>query len=256
MKAIQKTHVRASVKIVVTSILLGCAVTAQAASISFITSWSTTRSISSGSNTDNRSDSLNDYDYRYISQFDASLGTLQSIGVNLNSMSLYSGANANFRDDTLWSTVGGYQALQNMRVSFAMPGFSFTRYGSPATRSDGCSYTSGLTSSSSCSTSISGVTYGLASYSATLTNSTALAGFTGLASTLINIYQYATLYTNETDGDNGYVNSRSGKVSASGSIQITYNYAPPAPVPLPAAVWLFGSGLLGLAGIAGRRAVC
>jgi|GEM_PF-3155854 len=41
----------------------------------------------------------------------------------------------------------------------------------------------------------------------------------------------------------------SGAVVASG----TFNYAQPAPIPLPTAFWLFGSGLIGLAGVARRK---
>jgi hypothetical protein len=37
-------------------------------------------------------------------------------------------------------------------------------------------------------------------------------------------------------------------------LSFTSNGSPP-PVPLPAAFWLLGSGLLGLAGVARRRAV-
>ncbi|MDH5570797.1 MAG: VPLPA-CTERM sorting domain-containing protein [Gammaproteobacteria bacterium] len=39
-----------------------------------------------------------------------------------------------------------------------------------------------------------------------------------------------------------------------GSVEITYDYTPTvSAVPVPAAIWLFGSGLIGLAGIARRR---
>ncbi|TKB72383.1 MAG: VPLPA-CTERM sorting domain-containing protein [Nitrospira sp.] len=38
-----------------------------------------------------------------------------------------------------------------------------------------------------------------------------------------------------------------------GKVVGTFSFQTPAPVPLPAAVWLFGSGLIGLVGIARRR---
>jgi hypothetical protein len=41
------------------------------------------------------------------------------------------------------------------------------------------------------------------------------------------------------------------EVSANGTLTVGN---PPPPVPLPAAVWLFGSGLLGLLGVGRRRA--
>lgn len=44
-------------------------------------------------------------------------------------------------------------------------------------------------------------------------------------------------------------------LSASGDLVYTVPGSGPPPVPLPAAVWLFGSGLLGLAGIGRRKSV-
>lgn len=42
-------------------------------------------------------------------------------------------------------------------------------------------------------------------------------------------------------------------LDTNGNLTIAGNGAPPPPVPLPAAVWLFGSGLLGLFGVSRRR---
>jgi hypothetical protein len=43
----------------------------------------------------------------------------------------------------------------------------------------------------------------------------------------------------------------SATLGADGTLTITGNST--APVPLPAAVWLFGSGLMGLVGVSRRR---
>ncbi len=58
-------------------------------------------------------------------------------------------------------------------------------------------------------------------------------------------------------GNNGTGNIQSyvlGNVSMAdnGTVTFTGNGGPP-PVPLPAAVWLFGSGVLGLVGVSRRR---
>jgi hypothetical protein len=45
----------------------------------------------------------------------------------------------------------------------------------------------------------------------------------------------------------------SAKLGSDGSLTLTGNGTTTAPVPLPAAVWLFGSGLMGLVGVSRRR---
>lgn len=55
-----------------------------------------------------------------------------------------------------------------------------------------------------------------------------------------------TAYTNASSPPNGFF-----FLGSNGDL--TYNIGAPAPVPLPAAAWLFTSGLLGLVGVARRR---
>jgi hypothetical protein len=51
----------------------------------------------------------------------------------------------------------------------------------------------------------------------------------------------------------GWFNSGSGSTSWAGEERTWATFTPAAAVPVPAAVWLFGSGLLGLIGIARRK---
>jgi hypothetical protein len=70
-----------------------------------------------------------------------------------------------------------------------------------------------------------------------LANTSATATFDGIPHTSVQTTQYSNgFFFLNSNGD------------------LTYNVTSQAPVPLPAAVWLFGSGLLGLAGIGRRRA--
>jgi hypothetical protein len=51
-----------------------------------------------------------------------------------------------------------------------------------------------------------------------------------------------------------YVLGTNLTLSSTGVLSVSAGTTPPPPVPLPAAVWLFGSGLLGLIGVGRRRA--
>jgi hypothetical protein len=64
-----------------------------------------------------------------------------------------------------------------------------------------------------------------------------------------------TLYAFTGNGTTGALQSYiqgTATLGTDGTLTITGNNAPP-PVPLPAAVWLFGSGLMGLVGVSRRR---
>jgi len=241
-----KNSVGMSLKLVVALLLLSGWTTAQAATIFFTTGWGFENSINSGTKVDNQFDSLNAFRNESISQFDPSLGILTGINIDFFVMSLTSIASANFRDNTIFSTVGGFQRLQSMSLDITMPNYSFNR--SASTRTSMCSDTGGVFSSSSCNTSIAFTNNGLLDAS---TSFGPLSAYIGSGFVNIGVNQNATLFTNETDGDNGYVNTRFGQVRTVGSVRVTYDYSV---VPVPAAAWLFCSGLIGLIGVARRKA--
>ena len=83
------------------------------------------------------------------------------------------------------------------------------------------------------------------------TNLGANSSYIGLGNVDIIVNQSANLLTDETDGDNGYVNTRNGQVSTHGNVSVTYSFTPVV-VPVPTAVWLFGS-TLGLMGVMRRK---
>ena len=58
--------------------------------------------------------------------------------------------------------------------------------------------------------------------------------------------------TIDPDGNSIFVNMLGFTVSTNSTMSFDVNFTP-APVPVPAAVWLFGSGLIGLAGVARRK---
>jgi hypothetical protein len=63
----------------------------------------------------------------------------------------------------------------------------------------------------------------------------------------------ADFQTGSNPTSDQWVNSGSGSTSWAGEERTWATFTPAAAVPVPAAVWLFGSGLLGLIGIAKRK---
>lgn len=239
------------------AVAIAGASSAQALTLSTTKYWSVADSVSSSANyTSSVSDTFDDISQIYFDQFDTSLGTLNSVSISYTAPRVYTSASANFRDDDWANETAGYQSVWGS-VSGSISGLGgYTMYKSYGTRSDSCAGSVSLTSGSSCSTSIGGAySYGSNVYYNNITTASVLSLFTGSGLIIGNFDLGGTLYTNETDGDDGYVNSRYGSASANGYMTISYDYtAPPSPVPVPAAAWLFGSAMVGLATIGRRRA--
>lgn len=230
-------------KLVITSLyasLLLFFTSAQALTVTYSDNWSTSRSVNTGANsTASRTDSLTDTDTLAVSLFDPTLGILNSVRVILDNMSLTSSAGANFRDSDAFNETAGTQRLSNMGISISFASVNVTR--TRSNRSTSCSSGTGGFNGASCSTSLGASAFSLSSLNTLLTNPTILSTFTGIGTRQGTVRQSGSLFTDETDGDDGFINSRSGNVNASGRLSVTYDYSEHPPVPLPAAFWLFAS---------------
>lgn len=253
-----------------TALLLLCCSSAVAAETVMQTaSWSTNNSISSGTDTDNQSDSLSASDVIDFVSFDGSLGTLDSVTINISNISISAYAAGSFRDPDWFNTVKGNSEFRDVRVywrvnardTFADTVLNVIQRESTILddadyRQDTCSDTSG-TGAASCTTGIDsgGVIY--PNQSLTITEYPENHPFSG---SLLHFYnndehpnervyvagiQTVTLWTNEYDGDDGYVNSRSGQFYTSADVELIYHYTPapvlytPVPIPFGVTIGMF-----------------
>lgn len=205
---------------------------------------------SSGANVGGATDSLYASDSINLARFDGSLGTLNFVTLRFYSVRQTSYGTANYRDDDWLNETAGLTRLQNMRV-YSNNLFGIGSYNqSLSSRSATCSDTGGLRSGAACSAGLSSSTRSLSGWQLSSSNASVLANLTGSGSISSSIYQDGQLYTNETDGDDGYVTYRSGDLRSYGYVSLSYDYTP---VPLPATAWLFTTSLITLAGIGRKR---
>ncbi len=226
----------------------------QAAIVTQVIDFSTSKAISSGTNIQySVTDDLSNESAYEINQFDATLGTLTQINITIRGELGFS-ANAGYRDNNSFSDTGGEQITQNLGWSFSDPfQSSFPTALSLPTRRNVCSDTSSF-DDASCQTQIQLSTsdkdilfiqgYGVSE------NILETAVGTGTVSLLIN--QAGSLRTTEFEGEDGFVDYRSASYRSDGTVVVEYLYDVAA-VPVPAAAWLFGSALIGLAGIKRKK---
>lgn len=231
---------------------IAAASSANALTVSTTKTWAMSDSYSSSANTTSAvSDYFSGSTQLLFDQFDASLGTLNSVTVTYNGLRIYTRAEADFRDDDWANETAGYQSIYGgMGGSISGAGFSFSR--SSSTRTDTCADGWYATSGAACGTDIYGSYYYPAGTSSTTSSASLLTAFTGNGVMVANFNLGGRLYTNETDGDDGYITYRYGYVYGDGSMTIAYDYTP---VPVPAAAWLFGSALFGLATVGRKRTI-
>ncbi len=226
-------------------LVLTCFTSAQALTITHTDTWSTSRAVDSGSNsTAARTDSLINSDSFAVSLFDPTLGILNSVRVIYDVIRLTSSASARFVDSDVGQRTAGTQRLSGMGISITLAGINHNR--SRSNRSTSCASGIGGINGAACTTSIGASTSTLSSLDTTLTNAIVLSQFTGNGNLQGTARQTGSLFTDETNGDDGFIDRRRGNVNASGTVRVIYDYSEHPPVPLPAAFWLFASAMTGM----------
>lgn len=224
----------------------------QAATESYISHFFMENDFYSDTQYPSREHSLNAFDEIWLPQFDASKGTLTDVILNITDISQTRDGHAVFRDGDVFSTTAGFISYNATVLSsgllFGLPGTSTIRaFASP---SDSCSATS-LAWAAVCTAEID-ETIQVPSYQRSSSDQAVLDSLTGTGDNYAKLWQSGYFYAEETDNDNGTIFERSSNVTTQGKLQLTYLYTP-SPVPIPAAAWLFGSALFGLATVARKK---
>lgn len=187
-----------------------------------------------------------------FNRFDSGLGTLDSVVIDIFNIRMVGSASTTFRDTDFGQETSGITRLQSLRIDFSSSGFSSSRSRSNLT--DTCSDGLNL-GGASCTASVSfnnlfsGINFTVLGGS--------LGGYIGLGTWTMDVDQLGSVFNDETDGDDGFIDSRSASLSSSGDIRVTYNYtaAPPPPTPVtePTVLAVFALGLAGLGYVRRRK---
>jgi hypothetical protein len=174
-----------------------------------------------------------------LTQFNSSMGTLNSITLDLSSVFNYG---TGFENRSSSGSTVTKNIVQQLRIGSLLDTglVNYNRTWSVAQYDGTLNYagTSGFTvSENSCATNVH----------LTLTGA-AMTAYIGGSDVLFDVFSHASFISGGFSGGNGsFMNTQNFVTTAS----VTYDYTP---VPLPAAVWLLGSGLAGLVSLRRRMA--
>jgi hypothetical protein len=177
-----------------------------------------------------------------LSQFNPSLGTLNSVTIALTSDFNYLTTLTNTQPSTGKPATGTFTIYQQLQINALGQTMLDTGTADPNNYPTGYTYKTTLSNIAPGITGTDNAT-NVKPTSNTLTISgAALAAYIGSGNLGFNIYSTASEYESISGGN--YRSSGTTKFDATATV--TYNFTP---VPIPAAVWLFGSGLLGIIGL-------
>jgi|GEM_PF-1620124 len=172
-----------------------------------------------------------------LQQFNSSLGTLNSVTVNLSSDFNYYTTLTNSGSSTpITGTFTVYQQFQIVGPGQTLPMLN-------AGSADNYTYKTTLSNIANGATATNTANNtNLTSNNVTISGA-ALANYIGTGNQSFDVYNTQTTYEGISGGN--YSTNGVDK-SFDTTVQVTYDYTP---TPIPAAAYLFGSGLLGLVGI-------
>lgn len=207
---------------------LGIVKSAEASLISFSTDWRLSARVDSFSNTDNRTDLLTSSSLQSINKFDSNLGTLTGINIKLI-RDFQGGFTAKFKDDDLFSRTAGLQELTNVETGI----LGLVSMGPLLISHDDISHTCAQDSigSSECNTR-GNFNLDFATVTGNI-HSDFFGKYIGTDSLNFLTHIEGNLWTDETDGDDGYVDARTGGVGSRGFLTITYTFDEPIILPPP-----------------------
>lgn len=178
-----------------------------------------------------------------FAQFDSSLGTLNSVDFSLAASVTGSAAyeSTDGSATTISLDLAALLTLKRPDLSTLVTAFPVANITEAATAYDGVTDYAGTSGSS-----FTGLSGSLTEVSSSF-SAADFALFTGLGT--IDLDMSAQGFS--TGSGSGNLTTQFSTF-ADASVTVTYNYSVAA-VPVPAAVWLFGSGLIGLVGVARRK---
>lgn len=182
--------------------------------------------------------------YFSFNKFNVANSTLNSVSIWYHNIKFSLEAKASFKDSDFLSSTAGEMVLNSLYLNIGDYGTPAWHQQYLASHQRSCEARSGF-SSSNCDTTISSRTIpGLEA-----TKHLDPSDFIGSGSMRLSITLGGVLSAMETGGDDGFVNSASARLSASGIAKVTYDYSinppPPTDVPEPSSIALLSLAFVG-----------